>query len=88
MRNLYMELECTEASYKPKIHDVFSYTAVLRRSLVRASNRALRFNESSYFLSSPPPLYEWPNSGHVPKVAVHWAGGECEGKKGTVSGDR
>ena len=56
----------------------------LRRSLVRASNRALRFNESSYFLSSPPPLYEWPNSGHVPKVAVHWAGGGAKEKKGLL----
>lgn len=45
----------------------------------------------SLFSSPPPPLYEWPNSAHVPKVAVHWAGGgggEREGKKGTVIGDR
>lgn len=33
----------------------------------------------------PPPLYEWPNSGHVPKVAVHWAGGgSAKEKKGLL----
>ena len=37
------------------------------------------------FSLPPPPLYEWPNSGHVPKVAVHWAGGgSAKEKKGLL----
>ena len=56
----------------------------LRRSLVRASNRALRFNESFYFLSSPPPFMNGQIQAMCQRLPSIGRGGSAKEKKGLL----